>query len=95
MEVGKLVTTCNLTERFKTFEREAFWLEILDDYNVPSSAENLSSFLVGEGAAGGLQRGVGRVVLTGCPGFWPGLGLVHSGATAATWQESYRAGEGP
>ncbi|MFE3430040.1 DUF6879 family protein [Streptomyces sp. NPDC059171] len=41
-------SSSNLAERFKTFEREAFRLEILDEYNVPSSAENLRAFLAGE-----------------------------------------------
>ncbi|MFF5705883.1 DUF6879 family protein [Streptomyces sp. NPDC012794] len=41
-------SSSNLAGRFKTFEREAFRLEILDDYNVPSSAENLRAFLAGE-----------------------------------------------
>ncbi|MFD7750679.1 DUF6879 family protein [Streptomyces sp. NPDC059757] len=41
-------SSSNLAERFKTFEREAFRLEILDDYNIPSSAANLRAFLAGE-----------------------------------------------
>lgn len=41
-------SSSNLAERFQTFGREAFRLEILDDYNVPSSAENLRAFLAGE-----------------------------------------------
>ncbi|MGW3113531.1 DUF6879 family protein [Streptomyces sp. NPDC001091] len=41
-------SSSTLAERFKTFEREAFRLEILDHYNIPSSAENLRAFLAGE-----------------------------------------------
>lgn len=41
-------SSSNLAACFKTFEREAFRLEILDDYNIPSSAENLRAFLAGE-----------------------------------------------
>ncbi|MFJ1913003.1 DUF6879 family protein [Streptomyces sp. NPDC088147] len=41
-------SSSNLAERFKTFHREAFRLEILDEYNVPSSADNLRAFLAGE-----------------------------------------------
>lgn len=38
----------NLADRFKSFEREAFRLEVLDEYAIPSSAENLRAFLSGE-----------------------------------------------
>lgn len=41
-------SSSSLAERFNTFEREAFRLEILDEYNIPSSADNLRAFLAGE-----------------------------------------------
>lgn len=41
-------SSSSLTEQLKTFEREAFRLEILDEYNIPASAENLRAFLAGE-----------------------------------------------
>lgn len=41
-------SSSDLASRLKAFEREAFRLEILDDYNIPSSAENVRAFLAGE-----------------------------------------------
>ncbi|WP_405675966.1 hypothetical protein OG292_13000 [Streptomyces sp. NBC_01511] len=41
-------SSSSLTERFKEFEREAFRLEVLAEYNIPSSAKNLEAFLAGK-----------------------------------------------
>ncbi|WP_329175177.1 DUF6879 family protein [Streptomyces sp. NBC_01477] len=50
-------SSSDLAERFTTFEREAFRLEILADYNVPSSADNLRAFLAGESKPEGYNAG--------------------------------------
>lgn len=47
----------DLTSRLKTFKREAFRLEILDHYEIPSSAENFRAFLAGEPKPEGYNAG--------------------------------------
>lgn len=50
-------SSSDLSARFRTFEREAFRLEILDEYNIPSSAENLAAFLAGKPKPEGYNAG--------------------------------------
>lgn len=41
-------SSSDLAARFTSFEWEAFRLEVLDGYDIPSSAGNLRAFLAGE-----------------------------------------------
>ncbi|MGI5259986.1 DUF6879 family protein [Streptomyces angustmyceticus] len=47
----------DLAQQFKTFEREAFRLEILDNYNIPASADNVRAFLAGAPKPDGYNAG--------------------------------------